>query len=629
MGNSESRTDNQPPSSSSSARSLTKPTSSAQDAIPSALTRKPSIKRKTSHKDRVSLDDFELLKVIGKGKYCKVMQVRKKSSGKIYAMKILKKESLIERKQVKQAKTERSILGGKVKHPFIIGLKYSFQTPEKLYLVLDFLHGGELFFHLKRQKRFSEDAVRFYASEIILALEHLHSMNVVHRDIKPENILLDSEGHICLADFGLAKENVECGDNTHTFCGTAAYLAPEILIRKGHGRAVDWWALGILIYELLCGIPPFYSENRNIMYRKILQDPVQLMPFMSPEVRSLLLLLLDKNPEMRLCSGPSGAEEIKGHPFFAAVNWSAMLKKQLPVPFKPRLLNGELDTSNFDKEFTQITPQDSPMTGLRALSVESNGVFGGFSYTAATPSIGKSNSFLTSQPSVSTGSSLSSHAHSTHGSSFPGSLLNPDGTPRTMPTVSGSLAGNGPVTGGVSSASILAMRKTLLANAASTVNSTQPAVMSVHRIATTTNTATAATNNHTTNSNGSNGSGLAEQAPQATQLDPTSDSTRLTGQSVPAVDMTKPGASIGSLSAEYQQLQIDELRPPMNEAHLHLHSHSHSHLHLQSPDGNLFAAAELKPSTLHMHHHLEQPGLMDTVPTVHSNYDDAPFEMDH
>eukprot|EP00742_Colponemidia_sp_Colp-10_P002589 GILJ01002765.1.p1 GENE.GILJ01002765.1~~GILJ01002765.1.p1 ORF type:complete len:624 (+),score=104.09 GILJ01002765.1:432-2303(+) len=623
MGNSESRTDNQPPSSSSSAKSLTKPTSSAQGAIPSALTRKPSIKRKTSQKERVSLDDFELLKVIGKGKYCKVMQVRKKNSGKIYAMKILKKESLIERKQVKQAKTERSILGGKVKHPFIIGLKYSFQTPEKLYLVLDFLHGGELFFHLKRQKRFSEDAVRFYSSEIILALEHLHSMNVVHRDIKPENILLDSEGHICLADFGLAKENVECGDNTHTFCGTAAYLAPEILIRKGHGRAVDWWALGILIYELLCGIPPFYSENRNIMYRKILQDPVQLMPFMSPEVRSLLLLLLDKNPEMRLCSGPSGAEEIKGHPFFAAVNWSAMLKKQLPVPFKPRLLNGELDTSNFDKEFTQITPQDSPMTGMRALSVESNGVFGGFSYTAATPSIGKSNSFLTSQPSISTGSSLSSHAHSTHGSSFPGSLLNPDGTPRTTPTVAvvGSLAGNGPVTGGVSSASILAMRKTLLANAASTTGSGQPAVMSVHRIATSSATAT---NNNISNSN--NASGLAEQAPQATQVDPTLDSSRFNGQPAvvvaPSVDMTKPGVSIGSLSAEYQRLQINELRPPMNEAHLQLHSD----LQLQSPDGHLYTTTDLKPSTLHMHHHLDQPVIMDTV---HSNYDDATFEMDH
>eukprot|EP01102_Stenamoeba_stenopodia_P008101 TRINITY_DN2301_c0_g1_i3.p1 TRINITY_DN2301_c0_g1~~TRINITY_DN2301_c0_g1_i3.p1 ORF type:complete len:296 (-),score=67.21 TRINITY_DN2301_c0_g1_i3:548-1435(-) len=202
-------------------------------------------------KEKITKDDFELLTVIGKGSFGKVLQVRKKDTGKIYAMKVLRKEAIVQRKQVAHTKAEKSILA-KIQHPFIVGLHYAFQTEEKLYMVLDFVNGGELFFHLKREGKFSEQRVRIYAAEIACALSHLHSFGIVYRDLKPENILLDSEGHICITDFGLSKEIQS--EDTHTFCGTPEYLAPEILKGQGHGTPVDWWSLGTLIYEMLTGL---------------------------------------------------------------------------------------------------------------------------------------------------------------------------------------------------------------------------------------------------------------------------------------------------------------------------------------------------------------------------------------
>lgn len=199
----------------------------------------------------LSASDFELLRVVGKGSFGKVLQVRKRDSGRVYAMKVLVKKDLVERKEVAHTLSERNVLI-RASSPFLVGLKFSFQTPEKLYLVLDYMNGGELFYHLQKETVFSEARTRFYICELILALEHLHKYDIVYRDLKPENILLDSSGHIALTDFGLCKEHVSFNDTTNTFCGTAEYLAPEVLTGQGYGKAVDWWSLGILFYGIFC-----------------------------------------------------------------------------------------------------------------------------------------------------------------------------------------------------------------------------------------------------------------------------------------------------------------------------------------------------------------------------------------
>ena len=283
----------------------------------------------------MSMDDFELLKVIGKGSFGKVMQVKKKNTGRIYAMKIIKKAHIVEREEVSHTMAERNVLG-KLQHPFIVPLKYSFQSPEKLYLVLAFVNGGELFFHLQQEGRFSEDRVKLYAAELLCALECLHDLNIIYRDLKPENILLDYTGHIALCDFGLCKLNMKEGNKTNTFCGTPEYLAPEVLLGQGYTKTVDWWTLGILIYEMLVGLPPFYDENQNVMYRKILNDPLVFPDHLSPEAVDLLKKLLNRDGNLRL--GVNGPQEIKGHAFFSTIDWRKLMGRQYNPPFRPNVV---------------------------------------------------------------------------------------------------------------------------------------------------------------------------------------------------------------------------------------------------------------------------------------------------
>jgi serine/threonine protein kinase len=190
-------------------------------------------------------DDFELLKVLGKGSFGKVLQVRKKDTGRIYAMKVLSKKDIAQRHEIGHTMSERNVLM-RLHNPFLVGLKFSFQTPDKLYLVLDYMNGGELFYHLQKETAFTEERAKFYISEIVVALEYLHKYNIIYRDLKPENVLLDTTGHVALTDFGLCKENMTTDAQTTTFCGTAEYLAPEVLMGGGYGKAVDWWSLGIL-----------------------------------------------------------------------------------------------------------------------------------------------------------------------------------------------------------------------------------------------------------------------------------------------------------------------------------------------------------------------------------------------
>jgi hypothetical protein len=235
----------------------------------------------SSAKRMISLEAFHIIKVIGKGSFGKVFLVRHKSTRSLYAMKVLKKEYIIKKNQVEHTKTERSVLSY-IHHPYIVGLNMAFQSSDRLFFILDYCAGGELFFHLGKVGRFTEDRAKFYAAEITLALEYIHAKGIIYRDLKPENVLLDNDGNVRLTDFGLSKEGVsDHSSGANSFCGTPEYIAPEVLLRQGHGRAVDWWSLGALLFEMISGLPPFYSKNRETMFQKIMSAELTFPSFMS------------------------------------------------------------------------------------------------------------------------------------------------------------------------------------------------------------------------------------------------------------------------------------------------------------------------------------------------------------
>jgi serum/glucocorticoid-regulated kinase 2 len=291
-----------------------------------------------SKQGSLKIEDFDLLKVVGKGSFGKVMQVLKKDTGRIYALKTLRKAHIISRSEVAHTLAERSVLA-QINNPFIVPLKFSFQSPEKLYLVLAFVNGGELFHHLQKEQRFDINRSRFYTAELLCALECLHGFKVIYRDLKPENILLDYSGHIALCDFGLCKLDMKDEDRTNTFCGTPEYLAPELLLGHGYTKTVDWWTLGVLLYEMLTGLPPFYDENTNEMYRKILQEPLHFpgLDIVPSAAKDLLTRLLDRNPERRL--GANGAAEIKAHHFFSNIDWRKLLQRKYEPSFRPNVVS--------------------------------------------------------------------------------------------------------------------------------------------------------------------------------------------------------------------------------------------------------------------------------------------------
>uniref|UniRef100_A0A673IIK5 Serine/threonine-protein kinase Sgk3-like n=1 Tax=Sinocyclocheilus rhinocerous TaxID=307959 RepID=A0A673IIK5_9TELE len=244
--------------------------------------------------------DFDFLKVIGKGSFGKVLLAKRKRDGKCYAIKVLQKKVILNRREQKHIMAERNVLLKNVKHPFLVGLHYSFQTTDKLYFVLDFVNGGELFFHLQKERTFPEPRAKFYIAEMASALGYLHSLTIVYRDLKPENILLDSQGHIVLTDFGLCKEGISQADTTTTFCGTPEYLAPEVLRKLPYDNTVDWWCLGSVLYEMLYGLPPFYSRDTHEMYDNILHKELVMRPGASTAAWSILQALLEKDHTRRL-----------------------------------------------------------------------------------------------------------------------------------------------------------------------------------------------------------------------------------------------------------------------------------------------------------------------------------------
>ncbi|XP_005994012.1 ribosomal protein S6 kinase alpha-2 isoform X1 [Latimeria chalumnae] len=330
--------------------------------------------------EKADPSQFELLKVLGQGSYGKVFLVRKikgSDAGQLYAMKVLKKATLKVRDRVR-SKMERDILA-EVNHPFIVKLHYAFQTEGKLYLILDFLRGGDLFTRLSKEVMFTEEDVKFYLAELALALDHLHSLGIIYRDLKPENILLDEEGHIKITDFGLSKEAIDHDKRAYSFCGTIEYMAPEVVNRRGHTQSADWWSFGVLMFEMLTGSLPFQGKDRKETMALILKAKLGMPQFLSPEAQSLLRALFKRNPSNRLGAGPDGVEEIKRHNFFTTIDWNKLYRKELKPPFKPAVGRPE-DTFHFDPEFTSRTPTDSP--GVPP-SANAHLLFRGFSFVAS------------------------------------------------------------------------------------------------------------------------------------------------------------------------------------------------------------------------------------------------------
>ncbi|XP_016104692.1 ribosomal protein S6 kinase alpha-6-like [Sinocyclocheilus grahami] len=297
-------------------------------------------------------------------------------AGQLYAMKVLKKASLKVRDRVR-TKMERDILV-EVNHPFIVRLHYAFQTEGKLYLILDFLRGGDVFTRLSKEVMFTEEDVKFYLAELALALDHLHNLGIVYRDLKPENILLDEAGHIKLTDFGLSKESVDQDKKAYSFCGTVEYMSPEVVNRRGHTQSADWWSLGVLMFEMLTGTLPFQGKDRNETMNMILKAKLGMPQFLSLEAQSLLRMLFKRNPSNRLGAGPDGVEEIKRHTFFSTIDWNKLYRRELQPPFKPAAGKPD-DTFCFDPEFTAKTPKDSP--GIPP-SANAHQLFKGFSFVA-------------------------------------------------------------------------------------------------------------------------------------------------------------------------------------------------------------------------------------------------------
>ncbi|KAL4640586.1 ribosomal protein S6 kinase beta-2-like [Arapaima gigas] len=332
--------------------------------------------------ERVGPECFELLTVLGKGAYGKVFQVRKVQGaqvGKIFAMKVLKKAKIVcNAKDTAHTKAERQILEA-VRHPFIVDLLYAFQTGGKLYLILECLSGERMCVSANTVYPECLFPDSFYLAEIILALGHLHSKGIIYRDLKPENIMLNSHGHIKLTDFGLCKESIHDEAVTHTFCGTIEYMAPEILMRSGHNKAVDWWSLGALMFDMMTGSPPFTAENRKKTIDKILKCKLILPPYLTADAKDLLKKLLKKNQTQRLGSSKADCADIQKHPFFRYINWDDLLNKRVEPPYKPCLQSDE-DVSQFDTHFTRQPPVDSPDDA--SLSQSAEHAFAGFTYVA-------------------------------------------------------------------------------------------------------------------------------------------------------------------------------------------------------------------------------------------------------
>ena len=316
----------------------------------------------------ISIDNFNLLRVIGRGNFSKVLMVELKTTGRLYAMKVVKKELVMEDEDIEWVQIEKNVFETASNHPFLVGLHSCFQTPSRLFYVIELVQGGDLMYHMQNKKKLPEEHARFYSAEISLALNFLHENGIIFRDLKLDNVLMDCDGHIKLTDYGLCKQGVKKGDKTSTFCGTPNYMAPEILSEQDYSFSVDWWALGILLFEMMAGRGPFFTENfeekdEDFLFQVILTKTIRPPRSLSVKAGKIITGFLNKNPKERLgCNSEYGFREIIEHPFFSSIDWEALEQKQINPPYLPTLQD-ERDLVNFPDEFTKEPVQFTPDGG--------------------------------------------------------------------------------------------------------------------------------------------------------------------------------------------------------------------------------------------------------------------------
>lgn len=310
------------------------------------------------------LTDFQILRTLGTGSFGRVHLVRSNHNGRFYALKVLKKQTIVKLKQVEHTNDERRMLSV-VSHPFLIRMWGTFQDAEQVFMVMDYIEGGELFSLLRKSQRFPNPVAKFYAAEVCLALEYLHANEIIYRDLKPENILLDRNGHIKITDFGFAKY---VPDVTYTLCGTPDYIAPEVISTKPYNKSVDWWSFGIYIYEMLAGYTPFYDANAMKTYENILNAELKFPPFFNADAQDLLSKLIERDLSKRLGNLQNGSEDVKNHPWFSEVVWEKLLSRNIETPYEPPIQQGQGDTSQFDRypeeEINYGVERDDPYADL-------------------------------------------------------------------------------------------------------------------------------------------------------------------------------------------------------------------------------------------------------------------------
>jgi len=334
-------------------------------------------RRPQRQKGTYRLSDFIIQRTLGTGSFGRVHLVRSKHNLRFYAIKVLNKERIVRMKQVEHTNNEQSMLSC-VQHPFIINLWGVFQDTGNLYMVMDFVPGGELFTLLRRSNRFPDPVAKFYAAEVALALNHLHNEDIVYRDLKPENILLNADGHIKIADFGFAKS---CETNTWTLCGTPDYLAPEIILQQRYNKSVDWYALGVLIYEMLSGLPPYHQTevNHMLLYERITRGPsyIRFPAAFSENATDIIMKLMEGDASRRYGNLRHGAGDVFAHPWFREVDWNRLAAREIPAPYIPRI-NGDGDASAFDNY-----PEDNAASLYGQAGPDPHGqLFPDFEYTS-------------------------------------------------------------------------------------------------------------------------------------------------------------------------------------------------------------------------------------------------------